>query len=190
MGRGKIALRPPSPPPALPAGPAEPGFCSILHRPAGKHFGDAQPKRVPPCFHAVAPSYTSACDSAGSLAPVPAFSPFSHTAAWLYILHVHPPSSTPRCLLQLCRSSLPPRGSPARWAPGAGPSARGHCSPTAPGGPSPLLPRPRRSVPGDLLCSVSVQGLMREEKEKSPADLLDYQATQRFPFHHPPASTW
>lgn len=130
-------------------------------------MGDAQPKRVPPCFHAVAPSYTSACASAGSLARVPAFSPFSHTAAWLNILHVHPPSSIPRCLLQLCRSSLPPRGSPARWAPRAGPSARGHCSPTAPRGPSPLLPRPRRSVPGDLLCSVSVQGLMREEKEKA-----------------------
>jgi len=133
LGEGKTALRPPSPL----AGPAEPGFCSILRRPAGKHSGDAQPKRVPPCFHTMAPSCTSARDSAGSLARVPMFSPFSHTAAWLNILHVHPSSSTPRCLLRLRRSSL----SGAAWPhghPELVPLPRDHCSPVAPRGPSPL----------------------------------------------------
>lgn len=163
---GKLAVRPPSPPAALWAGPAEPSFCSILHRPAGKRFGDAQPKRVPPCFHNVAPSFTSVCDSAGSSARVPTFSPFSHTAAWLNILHVHPPSSTPRCLLQLCRSSLPGAARP-RGHLELVPLSGGYCRPMAPRGPSPLLPRPWHSTLGDLLCSVSVQGLMREEKEKA-----------------------
>lgn len=84
------------------------------------------------------------------------------TAAWLNILPLHLPSSTPRCLLGLCWNWLLgaawPCGHPELVS-----LPQRHCSPVAPRG---LSPRPWHSTLRDLLCSGSVQGLMREGKEK------------------------
>lgn len=137
-------------------------------QPPSSPFGDAQPKHVPPCFH-ISSSFTCACDATGSLAQVPMFSPCSHCS-----LAEHIPSSSTFVHTQMSPGALlelAPGGSSALWAPRAGLCAPGPLHPVAPRG---LSPHPWQSTLRDLLCSVSVQSLMREGKEKEKKNQLIY----------------
>lgn len=88
----------------------------------------------------------SPCSHCSLAEHIPSSSTFVHT------------QMSPGALLELA-----PGGSSALWASRAGLCAPGPLHPVAPRG---LSPHPWQSTLRDLLCSVSVQSLMREGKER------------------------